>query len=32
LRILRDIGALVKKDKVWMTSALGKQFMEAADE
>lgn len=32
LRILKDIGALVKKDKVWATSVLGKQFMEAEDE
>jgi hypothetical protein len=32
LRILKDIGTLVRKDNVWVTSELGKQFMEAADE
>ena len=32
LRILKDMGALVRKDNVWVTSALGKQLMEAADE
>ena len=32
LSILKDIGALIKKDNVLVTSALGKQFLEAADE
>jgi hypothetical protein len=32
IRILKDIGALVRHDNVWVTSALGKQFMEAVDE
>jgi hypothetical protein len=32
LRILKDIGALVRNGNVWVTSDLGKQFMAAADE
>ncbi|MFA7405208.1 MAG: hypothetical protein WC007_14530, partial [Pelobacteraceae bacterium] len=32
LRILKDIGALVKNGSVWMVSDFGRQFMEAADE
>ena len=32
LRILKDINVLVRKGNVWVTSELGKKFMEAADE
>ena len=32
LRILKDIGALVKNGSVWTVSDFGRQFMEAADE
>ena len=32
LRILKDMGALVRNGNVWETSALGKKFMEVADE
>lgn len=32
LRILKDIGALVKNGTVWTVSDFGRQFMEAADE
>ncbi len=32
LRILKDIGALVKNGTVWAVSDFGRQFMEAADE
>ena len=32
LRILKDMGALVRNGNVWGISALGKKFMEVADE
>jgi hypothetical protein len=32
LRILKDIGALEKQDRVWSVSAIGRQFMESADD
>lgn len=32
LRILKDIGALVRQGDVWVTSDIGKTFMETADE
>lgn len=32
LRILKDMGAIVKSGSVWIVSDFGRQFMEAADE
>lgn len=32
LRILKDIGAIERKENLWVTSTLGKEFMEMADE
>jgi hypothetical protein len=32
LRILKDIGALIKRDNLWVPSDLGRQFMESLDE
>lgn len=32
LRILKDVGAIERKDNLWVTSSLGKKLLEMADE